>query len=158
MTQETCSLPKPTEPVELSTSVWVGPAPNPGSLRQLTEAGFRSIINNQPETDEDLSMTPDEVATEAASVGLSYVHIPVEGRNPLEKDVHRFHDALTSLPPPIFAFCKTGGRSASLWAMASVADLDTETLISRCHHIGFDISGIRQKMDMRREMLKDDDE
>jgi sulfide:quinone oxidoreductase len=31
-------------------------------------------------------------------------------------------------------------------------------LISRCHHIGFDISGIRQKMDMRREMLKDDDE
>ncbi|MBN9352765.1 MAG: hypothetical protein J0H04_01815, partial [Hyphomicrobium denitrificans] len=63
MSQETCSLPKPTEPVELSTSVWVGPAPNPGSLRQLTQAGFRSIINNQPETDEDLLMTPDEVAT-----------------------------------------------------------------------------------------------
>lgn len=158
MDQETCNLPKPTGPVELSSSVWVGPAPKRNTLQQLAEAGFRSIINNQPDTDGNLLMTTDEVAAESAAAGLSYVHIPVEGRNPLEKDVRRFNDALTTLPTPIFAFCRTGGRSAALWAMASVMQHSTETLISRCHDIGFDISGLRHKMDMRREMLKDDDE
>lgn len=158
MDQETCNLPKPTGPVQLSSSVWVGPAPTRDTLQLLAEAGFRSIINNQPDGDENLLMTTEEVAAEAAAAGLSYVHIPVEGRNPLEKDVRSFDNALTTLPIPIFAFCRTGGRSASLWAMASVAQHDTENLISRCHDIGFDISGLRHKMNMRREMLKDDDE
>lgn len=157
MDQETCTLPKPTGPIELSSSMWVGPAPKRGSLKQLAEAGFRSIINNQPDTDADLLMTTQEVATEAVAAGLSYVHIPVEGRNPVEKDIRSFNNALATLPSPIFAFCRTGGRSAALWAMASVTQNDTETLISRCHDIGFDVSGLRHKMDMRRELLSDDD-
>lgn len=158
MDQETCSLPKPTGPVELSSSVWVGPAPERDTLQKLADAGFRSIINNQPDADENLLMTTEEVAAEAAAVGLGYIHIPVEGRNPLEKDVRRFNDALATLPSPTFAFCRTGGRSAALWAMANVLQHSTETLILRCHDIGFDVSGLRHKMDMRREMLKDDDE
>ena len=158
MDQEACSLPKPTGPVALSTTLSVGPAPLPGSLAQLAKSGFRSLINNRPDTDKELTMTSAETASEAAASGLQYVHIPVEGRNPLEKDVKAFAAALSSLPKPIFAYCQSGGRSASLWAMASVADYESETLISKCRDIGFDISGLRTKMDMRREMLADGDD
>jgi sulfide:quinone oxidoreductase len=130
----------------------------PGGIAQLARAGFRSLINNRPDTDQELLMTSAETATEAAANGLRYVHIPVEGRNPLERDVKAFAAALSTLPQPIFAYCHSGGRSASLWAMASVADFDTETLISKCRDIGFDISGLRAKMEMRREMLADGDD
>ncbi|MBS0232227.1 MAG: hypothetical protein JSR99_01940 [Proteobacteria bacterium] len=157
MDNETCDLPKPTAPVALSDKVWIGPAPKPGMLQLLFENGFRSIINNQPDSDDGLLMLGSEVAAEAGAVGLSYLHIPVEGRNPLEKDVRRFGHALETLPGPIFAYCRTGGRSASLWAMASVHLNDTEALIAQCRQIGFDISGLRAKMDMRREMLAEGD-
>jgi len=158
MDQEACSLPKPTCPVALTPTFSVGPAPLRGSIAQLADAGFRSLINNRPDTDQDLVMPSAETAIEAEATGLRYVHIPVEGRNPLERDVKAFAAALSTLPQPIFAYCQSGGRSASLWAMASVADFDTETLISKCREIGFDISGLRAKMDMRRELLAEGDD
>jgi uncharacterized protein (TIGR01244 family) len=158
MEQETCSLPKPTRPVALSDALSIGPAPLPGSLANLAKGGFRSLINNRPDTDQGLTMTSASTAAEAAASGLQYVHIPIEGRNPLEKDVKAFAAALSNLPKPIFAYCQSGGRSASLWALASVADYDTETLISKCRDVGFDVSGLRTKMDMRREMIADGDD
>jgi uncharacterized protein (TIGR01244 family) len=157
MEPATCSLPKPTCPAQLSSVLSVGPAPTPNDIARLAEAGFRSIINNRPDTDQELTMTSAEVAASAAAIGLSYSHIPVEGKNPLEKDVKAFATALANLPHPIFAYCQSGGRSASLWALASVGEHNTEVLISKCRDIGFDISGLHTKMDMRREMLENGD-
>lgn len=154
---ETCSLPKPTGPVALSDDLWVGPAPRPGTASDLKSAGFRSIINNQPDTDAGLLMTSSQIEAEAKSCGLDYTYIPIEGHNPLERDVRSFHKALTEMPHPIFAYCRSGGRSASLWAMATVAENDTDSLIARCRDIGFDISGLRTKLDMRRALLADGD-
>lgn len=154
MTQEACSLPKPTAPVMLSEGLFVGPAPDRADIAKLQEAGFRSVINNRPDTDQALKLTSAEMAAETAALGLAYAHIPMEGKNPLERDVKTFAEAMASMPRPIFAYCQTGGRSASLWALASVGEHDSSTLIAMCHDIGFDVSGLHTKMDMRREMLE----
>jgi sulfide:quinone oxidoreductase len=157
MADQVCSLPKPSGPVTLDAGLAIGPAPAPESLAALHAAGYRTLVNNQPDTDQDLAATSAEMAAAAAAAGLDYVHIPVEGRNPLEKDVRAFARALDRLPRPIFAFCRSGGRSAALWAMARVREHDTETLIARCREVGFDVSGLRAKMDMRRELLAEED-
>lgn len=154
MTQEVCALPKPTSPVRLSDGLYVGPAPEAPDLIKLQAAGFRTIINNRPDTDQSLKLTSAEMAAQSAGLGIQYAHIPIEGTNPLEKDVKAFSDALNSCPHPIFAYCQSGGRSASLWALAAVGEHDTDTLITMCRNIGFDVSGLRTKMDMRREMLE----
>jgi sulfide:quinone oxidoreductase len=93
-------------------------------------------------------MTSAETEAAASSVGLAYAHIPVEGRNPLEKDVRAFVEALEALPQPVYAFCHSGGRSAALWALASVTDMTTEALIETCAEAGHDISGLAAKIDM----------
>ena len=68
-----------------------------------------------------------------------------------------FAEALEALPQPVYAFCRSGGRSAALWALASVAAMTTETLIETCVKAGHDISFLAAKIDMRREMLEDAD-
>jgi sulfide:quinone oxidoreductase len=154
-----CSLPKPTGPVALTTELAVGPAPKThDDFKGLYEAGFRSIINNRPDSDTGLTVTAVEGAAACAAAGLAHVHIPVEGQNPLEKDVRAFHKALETLPKPVFAYCASGGRSASLWAMTAVTQLDTATIIEKCRDIGFDVSGLKTKLDMRRELLADEDD
>jgi uncharacterized protein (TIGR01244 family) len=157
MDQATCNLPKPTSDVALSEKFSVGPAPTSKEIARLAEAGFRSIINNRPDSDRPLVLTSAEMEATTAAMNLHYAHIPVEGKNPLEKDVRAFATALATLPTPIYAYCQSGGRSAALWALASVGEHETETLISMCHDIGFDVSGLRTKMDMRREMLENGD-
>lgn len=158
MSDNICNLPKPTGPVALSATLSVGPAPSREGLKALAAAGFKSVINNRPDSDQSLTMTSTEAAAEAANASLEYVHIPVEGNNPLEKDIKAFSQALRDLPAPIFAYCQLGGRSASLWALASVSEADTDELIAKCRDIGFDISGLRTKMDMRRKLLSENDD
>ena len=144
-------------PQPLSRAVSVGRAPTREDVAALASAGFRSLINNRPDGEKDSPMTSAETAAVASDFGLAYAHIPVEGRNPLEKDVRAFAEALEALPQPVYAFCRSGGRSAALWALASVAEMTTETLIETCAGAGHDISFLAAKIDMRREMLEDAD-
>lgn len=142
----------------LSEGVAVGRTPTREEVSILAGAGFRSLINNRPDGEKDSPMTSAEAEAVASSLGLAYMHIPVEGRNPLEKDVRAFAHALATLPQPVYAFCHSGGRSAALWALASVAEMATDTLVETCARAGYDVSGLAAKMDMRREMLEDGDE
>jgi sulfide:quinone oxidoreductase len=144
-------------PQPLSRAVSVGRAPTRDEVAALASAGFRSLINNRPDREKDSPMTSAETAAVASDCGLTYAHIPVEGRNPLEKDVCAFAEALRTLPRPVYAFCRSGGRSAALWALASVAEMTTEALIETCARVGHDISFLETKIDMRREMLQDTD-
>lgn len=146
----------PANPRQLSQTVAVGRGPARDELSQLVAAGFRSLINNRPDNEKDSPLTSAEAADAAAAQGLDYRYIPVDGRNPLERDVRVFCEAMRTMPGPIYAYCQTGGRSASLWALASVAESNTETLVKACMDAGFDVSGIAAKMDMRREMIADE--
>jgi sulfide:quinone oxidoreductase len=148
--------PKPLAPIGLSKELFVGRSPTPEELAVLAGAGFRSIINNRPDGETGSPMTSAETAAAAAEQGLANRHIPVEGRNPLERDVRAFAQALATLPRPIYACCHSGGRSAALWALASVTELTTDELIRICREAGFDLSWLAPKMDMRREQLQDD--
>jgi sulfide:quinone oxidoreductase len=142
-------------PQPLSRVVSVGRAPTREEVAALAAAGFRSLIDNLPDGERDSPMTSVETAAVASDFGLAYAHIPVDGRNPLEKDVRAFAEALEALPQPVYAFCRSGGRSAALWALASVAEMTTETLVGTCAKAGHDIAFLAAKIDMRREMLED---
>ncbi|KAB2919297.1 MAG: TIGR01244 family phosphatase [Hyphomicrobiaceae bacterium] len=148
----------PLVPRRLSEGVAVGRSATREEIAILAGGGFRSLINNRPDGEKDSPMTSAEAEAVASSLGLAYMHIPVEGRNPLEKDVRAFAQALKALPQPIYAFCQSGGRSAALWALASVTEATTEALVTTCARAGYDVSGLAAKMDMRREMLEEDDE
>jgi sulfide:quinone oxidoreductase len=149
---------KPLAPFALSDAIAVGRQPTADELSILAASGFRSIVNNRPDGEAGAPLASTDYAERLTELGMAYAHIPVEGRNPLERDVRAFAAALQSLPKPIYACCHSGGRSTALWVMASVAEASTDTLIAKGADAGFDVSGLRTKMDMRREMLADEDE
>lgn len=146
---------KPLVPFALSPALAIGRRPSATEMELLVRLGFRALVNNSPDGELHAPMTSAQYAAEAQRLGLGYQHVPVEGRNPLEKDIRAFAVALSSLPSPIFACCHSGGRSCALWALASVEGVDSDTLIAKCADAGFDVSGLKSKMDMRREMLKE---
>ena len=149
---------KPLAPFVLMSGFAVGRAPRRDEIAILAAAGYKSLLNNRPDGESHSPMTSAETAAEAARAGIAYRQIAIEGRNPLEKDVRAFTEALSSMPAPIYAYCHSGGRSAALWALASVATTDTARLIETCAAASYDISGLSAKMDMRRELLADGDD
>jgi sulfide:quinone oxidoreductase len=145
---------EPLVPFALSPGLYVGRSPSGEDVAALAGVGFRSIINNRPDGEKGNLMTSVQIEAAARDRGLAYRYIPVEGRNPLETDVQAFAAALSTLPQPIYAYCRSGGRSASLWALASVTELTTGEIIGICGGAGFNVAWLEAKIDMRREVLE----
>jgi uncharacterized protein (TIGR01244 family) len=94
----------------------------PAAMAEVARAGFRSVVNNRP----DFEYGPDQptnAAIEAAAraAGLEYRFLPVGPAYQSPEEVAAFARLLNELPRPILAFCRSGARSAKLYAQALAA-------------------------------------
>ena len=111
--------------------------------------GFKAIINNRPDGESDDQPSSQEIAAAAAAQGLDYRHIPVAGGQIGEADIEAMADALGALNGPVLAFCRTGTRSVTLWALVEARHMDAEALIRAAARAGYDISGQRARLAAR---------
>jgi len=95
--------------------VCVSPQLEPGSMAQLAQIGFKSVINNRPDFEGGPNQ-PTNAAIEAAAraAGLEYRFLPVSGGYQSPEEIAAFALLLKELPRPVLAFCRSGARSTKL--------------------------------------------
>ncbi len=111
--------------------------------------GFRSIIINRPDgeaSDQPASAALVEAATRH---GLEVRYLPIVPGKMTDADVAAFRDALHELPAPVLAFCRTGTRSVSLWALSQAGHLSTAAILGTAEAAGYDLSGLTSRLDAR---------
>jgi uncharacterized protein (TIGR01244 family) len=92
----------------ISASIITSGQPTESQLQLVKEAGFLCVINLAPHRVENA--LPDEAAT-LRSLGMEYVHIPVDWRNPTEADFARFCDAMEQVgSAPVLVHCAANMR------------------------------------------------
>ena len=67
----------------LSDQVSVSPQVWPGDIPALAERGVVLLINNRPDHEQPDQPTSAEIESAARDLGLTYVHLPVQGILPL---------------------------------------------------------------------------
>ena len=120
--------------------------PSEDDIRELADLGYRSIIGNRPDGE-----APDQPAwatLQAAALarGMEAVHIPVVASQIGAADIRAFREALEGLPKPIVAFCRTGTRSALLWALANPDGLTPDDRIEIAAKQGYDLEPFRARL------------
>lgn len=99
---------------ELSVSEQIGPA----QLAALKEAGFRTIICNRPDG-ESLDQPPfADIARAACALGIEAHYLPAEPGKVTDEQGIAFGQMLAQLPKPVLAYCRTGKRSSTMWALS----------------------------------------
>jgi uncharacterized protein (TIGR01244 family) len=114
----------------------------------LATQGFRGIINNRP--DGECEGQPTSAALQAAALkaGMAYRHIPVVPGQLQDAQVHAFATALEEMPGPLLAFCRTGTRSTTLWAINAARILPLEDVLHRAAGAGCDLSALRPRLQL----------
>jgi sulfide:quinone oxidoreductase len=103
----------------LTDDVSVAGQIDPEDIPDLAAMGFRSIVCNRPDG-EDLDQPGfEEVARAATRAGLNVQYVPVVPGHVSEAAIADFGVALRELPKPLLAYCRSGTRSASLWALVT---------------------------------------
>lgn len=101
---------------QLAVSGQIGP----DDVAAVAARGFRAIVCNRPDGEEAGQPRFAEVAAAARAAGLEARHIPVSG--PVsDTQAAAFGAALSDLPAPVLAYCRSGARSAAISAAAAEA-------------------------------------
>lgn len=117
------------------------------SLADIAEAakqGFTRIVNNRPDGEAPDLPASAEMEAAAKAAGLTYTALPFVG--PLPPSVVDGTEAwLAESNGPVLAFCRSGTRSITAWAFASVRSgrLSPDEVIRLAGEAGYDLAAHR---------------
>ncbi|MCX7514161.1 TIGR01244 family sulfur transferase [Frateuria sp. STR12] len=131
---------------KLTANISVSPQILPGELADLATAGFRSVINNRPDGEADDQPTSAEMADAALAHGLAYRHIPVVPGQYQPDMIDAMARAIDELPAPMLAFCRTGTRSTSLWALQAARAADADVVVRIAGDAGYDLAALAPRL------------
>lgn len=134
------------EPRRLTDDISVGAFVAPDKLAELAPK-FRTIINNRPDSEEPGQPTSAEIEAEARRLGFDYVHIPVVPGQITDEQVAAFGNAIRSKKGPVLAFCRSGQRAATLWALSQVGKRSVDHILKAVAAAGYDLSALRPKLE-----------
>ena len=91
-------------------------------MKALAAAGFTAVVNNRPDREAMVGQPRTaDLQRAAEEAGLVFLDLPFAGPRATPDQVRAFAGLLAATPGPLLVYCKSGMRSAFLWAAASLA-------------------------------------
>ncbi len=117
----------------------VSPQITPDEARAAAEAGVRLIINNRPDGEAPDQPTSAAIEAAARAAGAESIRIPIVGR-PTPDQARAQAEAVAGADGPVLAFCRSGTRSITAWALGE-ADMgrDRMELVRLASAAGYDL-------------------
>ncbi|MCO8591249.1 bifunctional protein tyrosine phosphatase family protein/NAD(P)/FAD-dependent oxidoreductase [Burkholderia multivorans] len=130
----------------LTDTLAVSPQIAVADLPALHAAGIRTIVCNRP--DRESADQPDlaEIRAAAAPLGIAVHHLPVEPGRIADDHVAQFRALLASAVGPTLAYCRTGTRSATLWALSQAGRLRADDIVATAAAAGYDLAALAPRL------------
>jgi len=121
----------------------VAPQLTPDDVDEIVAAGFKTVVANRPDGEggpDQPRMGQIRAKTEAA--GLTFVALPFSGA-PTPEIVERTAHILAEAEAPILAYCRTGTRSITAWALVHAGQGTSQEIVDAAGAAGYDLSSIQ---------------
>lgn len=117
----------------------------PGDIARAAAEGYRTVVINRPEDEEPGQPKIEAMKAEAAAAGLEFKALPFSGLPPSPAVVAETAALLDEANGPVLAYCRTGKRSITAWAMAEAlaGNRHPDEIIALAEKAGYDLSGAR---------------
>ena len=124
----------------INEHISVSPQISPDDLVAIKAAGFVTVINNRPDGESPDQPSSAQMQAAAEAAGLAYHYIPL-GRDGVSPDMVAETEAvLEGSNGPVFAYCRSGTRSTTLWALSQAGKLPAQEIVSAAAQAGYDMS------------------
>lgn len=114
----------------------------PSDVRAAAAAGYTTLICNRPDGEQPGQPDHEAMAQAAAAAGMRFVFQPVISGRITPEQARAFGDALAQADGPVLAYCRSGTRCATLWAMAQGSERPWAEVIATAAAAGFDLRGL----------------
>ncbi len=130
----------------LTAKLSVSPQLLPSEMQSVAQAGFKAIICNRPDGEGADQPSFKEVAAAAQQFGLIAHYLPAESGKVRDEDGKAFGQLLNTLPGPVLAYCRTGMRSTTMWALSQAGIASLPQILEASQKVGFDMKSLVQRI------------
>ncbi|WP_019936365.1 bifunctional protein tyrosine phosphatase family protein/NAD(P)/FAD-dependent oxidoreductase [Bordetella sp. FB-8] len=130
----------------LTPELSVSPQIFPQDVAALRTAGFRALICNRPDGEGNDQPLFSEIEKAARAAGMDAVYMPVESGKVTDEQARQFGEALARLPRPVLAYCRTGMRSATMWALSQTGKSSLTDILESAQRAGYDMSAVTRRI------------
>lgn len=131
---------------KLTDGLTVRPQVSPADMAEVAAAGFRAVICNRPDGEGVDQPTFEEIQNAASAAGMEARYLPVASGMVRDQDAAEFGKVLAELPKPVLAYCRTGTRSATLWALSEAGARPLPDILARTKAAGYDMAGVVRRI------------
>jgi len=121
----------------------VAPQINEEDVAQIETAGFKTIVANRPDGEGGVDQPRmGAIRAKAESLGLTFVALPFSGA-PTPEVVERMSNILNEAPQPVLAYCRTGTRCITAWALTHSGQGTGQEIVDAAADAGYDLSSLQ---------------
>lgn len=121
----------------------VSPQITEADVDEIAAAGFKTIVANRPDGEGGIDQPRmGAIRARAEKNGLTFVALPFSGA-PTPEIIERTSAILSEAPTPVLAYCRTGTRSITAWALTHGGQGQSEEIVEAAAGAGYDLSGIQ---------------
>ncbi|MGB3725384.1 MAG: TIGR01244 family sulfur transferase [Glaciecola sp.] len=124
----------------------VSPQISVEDVKNIADLGYKSMVCHRPDGEGPDQVNFTEIEKEANAHNIKIVYQPVVSGKVTDDDAQTFKQHLSELPTPLFAYCRTGTRSTTLWSLAMADTISTTEILQTCKQAGYDMSGVVRRI------------
>ena len=113
---------------------------------ELAARGFRAVVCNHPDGEGADQPGFAEIEAAVRAQGLAAHYQPVVSGKVGDDQALAFGALLDELPKPVLAYCRSGTRSATLWALSQAGKRPLPDILARAKAAGHDLSGVVRRL------------
>ena len=130
----------------LTDLVSVSPQIAATDLPALHAAGIRAIVCNRPDGEGADQPTVAEIRAAAAPLGIAVRYLPVDTGKVTDEQAAQFGALVATLAGPVLAYCRSGMRSATLWALSQAGRRPAADIVALAAAAGYDLGALAPRL------------
>lgn len=111
-------------------------------MTAIAAQGVKTIICNRPDGEGADQPNIIEIQQAAIQHGISVEYLPVTSGQVTDEQAKVFKTIYQNAEKPLLAFCRTGTRSITLWALSQGREQNLEQTLLTAKTLGYDLQGI----------------
>lgn len=111
-------------------------------IAKIADQGIKTLICNRPDGEGADQPNVIEIEEAAQRHSLKVIYQPVTSGKITDQQVTEFKQLYQNAQKPVLAYCRSGMRAISLWALAEVAPQDAALLVESANKLGFNLKGL----------------
>ena len=115
-------------------------------LKEIQAQGYKTIFCNRPDQESEGQLAFSTIKKEAQSLGIKAIHQPVIGGQISDDNITQFGCYFEAAQTPVFAYCRTGTRCSTLWALSHAKKLPIYEILKKTQIAGYDLSPLLDRL------------